>query len=83
MCRVMKNKEKLIFWNEAAKSSQVKVVRTVSGDKLAITLLWPYQPVCILLFDSLLSLMTEQLITLTLSLENIILFAYVRNSESL
>ncbi len=33
----------------------------VSRDKLAITLLWPYQPICVLLFDSLLSLMTEQL----------------------
>ncbi len=32
-------------------SSQVKVIRTVSSVKRAITLLWPYQPVCILLFD--------------------------------
>ncbi len=59
-------KGKLIFRNEAAISSQVKVIRTMSRDKLAITL-WPYQPVCILLFDSLLSFMTEQLITMILS----------------
>ncbi len=64
-------------------SSQVKVIRAVSRDKLAITLLWPYQSVCVLLFDSLLSLMTEQLITMSSSSENIILFAYVRNNESL
>ncbi len=36
----------------------VKDFRTVSRDKLE--LLWPYQPVCILLFDSFMSLMTEQ-----------------------
>ncbi len=39
MCRVMQNKQKLIFRNEAEMSSQVKFTRTVSRDKLAITLL--------------------------------------------
>ncbi len=52
--RVIKNKgEKFIFRNEAAMSSQVKVIRTMSGDKIAITLLLPYQSCGILLFDSL------------------------------
>ncbi len=66
--RVIKNKgEKLIFRNEAAMSSQVNVFRTMSGDNIAITLLLTYQSCGILLFDSLLSLMSEQLITMILS----------------
>ncbi len=39
-----------LFSRFAAQCSQVKVIRTVSRDKLTITLLWPYQSVCILLF---------------------------------
>ncbi len=79
--RVMKNKrEKLIFWNEAVISSQAKVIRTVSR-RLAITLLWPYQPVCIYYLILSCRLWTANHDELVFG--EIVVFAYVRNSEYL